>query len=121
MQRRMKWKWGIEIVAQATIGPGFHVFHYGGIFIGAAIIGKNFAVTQNVVIGTRGEDDGVPHIGDNVSVSPGANVSGAISIGNNVRIGPNAVVTKNIPDDALVHSVPPQVVVFPGRYGPPDT
>jgi serine O-acetyltransferase len=118
----MKWKWGIEIEAKATIGPGFQIFHYGGIFIGgAAIIGKNFTITQNVVIGTRGENDGVPHIGDNVSVSPGANLSGAIRIGNNVRIGPNAVVTKNIPDNALVHSFPVQVVVFSRRYGRPGT
>ena len=68
----------------------------------------------------EGARRGAPQIGNNVYMGPGAKINGKIRIGNNVKIGPNAVVTHNIPDDALVHVRPMQVVVFPGRYARDD-
>ncbi len=50
----------------------------------------------------KGEKRGVPIIGDNVYIAPGAKIFGKIKIGNNVKIGANAVVYKNIPDNAIV-------------------
>lgn len=116
----LKSQWGIEIDPLATIGKGFMIFHYGGIFIGGeAIIGDNFSIGHNVTIGVAGKGllRGVPIIGDNVIVSPGATIHGKIKIGNNVKIGANAVVNKNIPDFALVQVPPMQVVTFPSYYG----
>jgi serine O-acetyltransferase len=120
LSHRVKSKWGIEIDPQATIGKGFMIFHYGGIFIGGeAIIGDNFTIGHNVTIGVSGKGRlrGVPIIGNNVTVSPGATVHGKITIGNNVKIGANAVVNKNIPDFALVQVPPMQVVTFTSYYG----
>jgi serine O-acetyltransferase len=111
--------WGIEVQRRANIGVGFYIGHYGGIFVsGRATIGKYCNISQDVTIGVAGEGAarGVPQIGNNVYMGPGAKLQGKIHIGNNVRIGPNAVVTRSIPDDALVHIHPMQIVVFPGRY-----
>lgn len=102
---RVLTRWGIDIPREARIGPGPCVGHFGGIFISKhAVIGKNFNLSQDVTIGMSGraENRGVPVIGDNVYVAPGAKIFGQIVIGDNVKIGANAVVYKDIPDNAVV-------------------
>ena len=60
---------------------------------------------------------GVPTIGDNVYLGPGARVFGKISIGNNVKIGANAVVYKDIPDNAIVVLDPGfEIVSYKGNH-----
>jgi serine O-acetyltransferase len=123
LDHRLRAKWGIQILRRATIGPGFYIGHYGGIFVAeGTVIGRQCSISQDVTLGIAGEGPrrGCPVIGDNVYIAPGAKVNGRIRIGNNVRIGPNAVVTKDVPDNALVHTRPVLVVVFPSRYGPPQ-
>jgi len=120
LDHRLHAKWGIQILRRATIGPGFYIGHYGGIFIAeGTVVGRHCSVSQDVTIGISGEGArrGCPVIGDNVYVAPGAKINGKIRVGNNARIGPNAVVTKDVPDNALVHTRQAQVVVFPTRYG----
>ena len=51
-------------------------------------------------------------IGGNGYIAKGAIVMGGITIGNNVTIGANAVVTKPIPDNAIVAGVPAKVLRF---------
>lgn len=116
---------GIHIHSQAQIGKGFRLIHPGCIFIGPAKIGEYTNVCQEVTIGTRGwaiyaaDDafDGVPEIGDNVYIGPGAKVFGKIKIGNNVAIGANSVVTKNIPDNAVVTGNPSRIVGYKENSG----
>ncbi len=118
LDHRLRAKWGIQIQRRVRIGAGFFIGHYGGIFISdLARIGENCNISQDVTIGVSGEGRrrGAPDIGNNVYMGPGSKINGMIRIGNNVNIGPNAVVTHNIPDDALVHVRPMQVMVFPGR------
>jgi serine O-acetyltransferase len=120
LDHRLHAKWGIQILRRARIGAGFYIGHYGGIFVAeGTVIGKLCSISQDVTIGIAGEGPrrGCPVIGDNVYIAPGAKVNGKIRIGNNVRIGPNAVVTKDIPDNAVVHPRPAQVVIFPSHYG----
>jgi serine O-acetyltransferase len=46
---------------------------------------------------------GGPIIEDNVTIGPGARISGAIRIGRGATIGPNAVVTEDVPShDTIV-------------------
>jgi len=119
LDHRLRAKWGIQIQRRVAIGGGFYIGHYGGIFVSdLATIGENCNISQDVTIGVAGQGTrrGAPDIGNNVYIGPGAKVNGKIRVGNNVNIGPNAVVTHNIPDDALVHVRPMQVMVFPGRY-----
>jgi serine O-acetyltransferase len=105
----IKIAWGIEVPRSARIGRGFYIGHFGGIHISsAAQIGKNCNLSQEITIGVSGSDKqrGVPVIGDNVYIAPGAKVFGLIKIGNNVKIGANAVIYKDIPDNAVVVSDP---------------
>ena len=128
LHRRMMSKWGIDIDPGARIGKGFRIAHYGGIFIGdQVVIGDYFYVSHDVTIGRSRSDlrQGLPVIGDNVYVAPGAKIVGNIKIGNNARIGTNAVVDRDVPANALVQMRAPQVVVFSsyadaGKMSPPD-
>jgi serine O-acetyltransferase len=118
LERRILKNWGIAIAREAQIGTGFMIYHFGSIFIGPSVIGRNVNVGQDVTIGSigAGPRKGVPAIGDNVHISPGAKIVGNIKVGNNVRIGDNAVVQRNVPDNALVEVRPAQVVIFPTLY-----
>lgn len=102
---RIRSKWGIEIGRTAEIGAGFYIGHYGGITIsGYARIGRNVNVSQLVTIGVSGQGErrGVPTIGDDVYIAPGAKIFGKIHVGSRVKIGANAVVYKDVPDNAIV-------------------
>jgi serine O-acetyltransferase len=103
---------GISIGEYTDIGPGLYIGHFGCIFIGGTKIGKFFNISQGCTIGWagRGEQWGMPTIGDFVYVAPGAKVIGKISIGNNVAIGANAVVTKDIAENCVVGGIPAKVI-----------
>jgi serine O-acetyltransferase len=124
LHHRMLVKWGIQIDAEANIGEGLLIYHFGGIFVGSGVtIGENLTISHNVTIGQAGDGErrGAPIIGENVYIAPGANISGKIRIGNNVKIGANAVVNKDVPDNALVQMQKVQIVTFPSQYGQPDS
>ncbi|MBP2639403.1 MAG: transferase hexapeptide repeat containing protein [Firmicutes bacterium] len=110
-------KYGI-FVSTTNIGSGFYIGHFSGIFVGGEI-GKNCNVSQGVTIGhsNRGKNKGLPTLGDNVYVGPGAKIVGNVKIGNNVAIGANCVVTKDIPDNAVVVGIPGKVISYNGSTG----
>ena len=98
-------RWGIDLPAEAQIGPGLRIGHFGGIVVSKdVVIGRNLDLSHGVTIGVSGEGSqrGTPRIGDNVYVAPGAKLFGPIVIGNNVKIGANAVVYQTVSDDCIV-------------------
>jgi serine O-acetyltransferase len=109
---------GISISQRALIGSGLYINHFGSIFIGAAIIGENCNLSHEVTIGVagRGDKKGLPTIGNRVHISPGAKLIGNIVIGDDVAIGANAVVTKSVPDCAVVVGVPAHVISYRGSF-----
>ena len=111
--------WGIEIPRRATIGPGLYIGHFGTIIVAPdAVIGENCSLSQDVTIGIsgRGARRGVPLIGDNVYIAPGARLFGRIRIGHNVKIGANAVVNRDVPDNAILVLDPGfRIVSFKGN------
>lgn len=120
MLRHYMIKYNIEISDTTSIGDGFYIGHWGCIVINPlSILGRNVDVAQGVILGVsgRGEKRGCPIIGDNVYIGPGAKVIGKIKIGNNVAIGANAVVTKDVPDNAVVAGVPAIIISFEGSEG----
>ena len=105
--RNLKYKYGFDISYRTQIGKGFYIGHFGNIVIhGDTVIGTNCNISQGITLGVNnaGKKRGVPTIGNNVFVGPGACVFGNITIGNHVTIGANAVVTENVLDNHTVLS-----------------
>lgn len=104
-----------KIPYQATIGNGT-LFGYGGMGVvihSKAVIGDKCVVSQQVTIGGGNTKyPGVPIIGNNVYIAKGSIIIGGINIGNNVIIGANAVVTKPVPDNAVVAGVPARILRY---------
>lgn len=102
-----------DIHTKTKFGSGLYLSHCSGIIInGLAIIGDNVNISQQVTIGIsgRGPNRGVPEIGNQVYIGPGAKVFGKIKIGNNVAIGANAVVNKDLPDNSVAVGVPAKII-----------
>lgn len=115
--KRWEYAFHIRIPPQTAIGPGLYIGHFGDIGVNRrAVIGANCNLSQGVSIGqaSRGRRKGCPVIGDNVFVGPGAKIIGRVRIGDNVAIGANCVVTRDIPDNAVVVGVPGRVISYAG-------
>lgn len=113
LYRRIKYRYGIDISYRTKIGKGLYIGHAGGIVIhGDAVIGENFTLSQGVTIGilNRGRAAGIPNIGNNVFVGPGAVILGGISVGDDALIGTNSVVHFNVPASSVVAAPASQVV-----------
>lgn len=100
------------IPGSASIGKGTEVGYWGiGTIIHSdAVIGSNCLIAQNVTIGKKLGDKGVPVLGDNVYVGTGSVVFGEIKIGNNVIIGSNSVVNKDVPSNCTVVGNPFKII-----------
>lgn len=110
--RRLKIKTGIYIMPN-KVGPGFNPVHPGFIRIGEYVkIGSNCTILPMVLIGKSKPGIGTENftIGDNCYISAGVTIFGPVKIGNNVTIGGGAVVTKDIPDNAIVGGVPAKII-----------
>lgn len=100
-------------IAPNSVGPGFHLQHRGFRHILSGVkIGRNCEILPMVLIGKKSPDvtDYHVNIGDNCYISTGAIILAPIDIGNNVTIAAGAVVTKDVPDNAVVAGVPAKVV-----------
>ena len=110
---------GIDLAYTAEIGAGLKVPHFGGVIVGPrVVVGRNCTISHDVTIGLGGRNEkrGVPTIGDRVFIAPGAKLFGPITIGNDVAIGANAVVTKSVPDRAVVGGIPAQIISYDGSF-----
>ena len=120
INRHQQIRFGIGISYKNQIGPGLYIGHQGGIVINEqVVIGKNCNLSQQVTIGVsrRGERAGVPTIGDNVYIGPGAKIFGQIQVGNDAAIGANCVVTRDVPDNGVAVGIPAKVISYEGSTG----
>ncbi|KOO07640.1 serine acetyltransferase [Vibrio hepatarius] len=102
-----------DVNYRANVGPGFAMYHVFATSWGQNVtIGSNATIVHGVTI--AGKNNQFPTIKDNVYIGTGAVVLGGITIGNNVVIGANAVVTKDVPDNAVVVGNPGKVISFNG-------
>ena len=101
-----------EIDHRARIGPGLYLMHHTGVYVGPVTIGDNCVLHHNVTIGQRvaAGDHGVPHIGNDVWIGPGATITGDVTIGDGATISAGSVVSRDIPARALVAGNPGRVV-----------
>jgi serine O-acetyltransferase len=101
----------IDIHPGARIGRNFFIDHGFTVIGETAEIGDDVTIYQNVTLGGTNPDAGVggkrhPTIGDGVIVGAGAQVLGPITVGRRARVGANAVVTKDVPEGAVMVGIP---------------
>ena len=105
---------GIEVPATLSIGPGLVVTHANGIVLGAASIGCNVTIYQQVTLGAKEADfrfDPLlrPTVEDNVVLSTGAKVLGGVRVCSGSIVGANAVVLCDVPANHIAVGVPARV------------
>ena len=106
--------YGIYIDRHATIGKGFHIGHFGAIFVGRCYIGENCSIRQFVHIGEsaiRGKESNI-WIGNNVSIGAHAVINEGVAIEDNVTIAAGSVVSSGslIKQGCLVMGDPARVI-----------
>ena len=107
---------GIEIHPAAKIGKNFFIDHGMGVVIGeTSEIEDNVTLYHSVTLGgispsiNSGEQRGIkrhPTLKNNVVVGSGAQVLGPVIVGEFAKIGANAVVTRDVPEHAIMVGVP---------------
>ena len=107
---------GIEIHPKAIIGKNFFIDHGMGVVIGeTSEIGDNVTIYHMVTLGgispsidssKQRDVKRHPTLKNNVVVGSGAQVLGPIVVGENAKIGANAVVTKDVPESAIMVGIP---------------
>jgi len=107
---------GIEIHPKAKIGKNLFIDHGMGVVIGeTSEIGNNVTIYHMATLGgispsinsnEQREVKRHPTLMDNVVVGSGAQVLGPVVVGKNAKIGANAVVTKDVPEKAVMVGIP---------------
>ena len=107
---------GIEIHPKAKIGKNLFIDHGMGVVIGeTSEIGDNVTIYHSVTLGgispsidsdSQRDVKRHPTLKNNVVVGSGAQVLGPIVVGENAKIGANAVVTKDVPENAVMGGIP---------------
>jgi serine O-acetyltransferase len=105
----------LEVPPRLQIGPGLVIAHPYGTVLGAARIGANATIFQQVTLGALEADFGYnlvqrPVVEDGVTITAGAKVLGPVVLGTGCTIGANAVVLEDIPAHSLAVGVPARIV-----------
>ena len=107
---------GIEIHPNAKIGKNLFIDHGMGVVIGeTSDIGDNVTIYHMATLGGIApsiDSDNQrnvkrhPTLKENVVIGSGAQILGPVVVGKNAKIGANAVVTKDVPENAVMVGIP---------------
>lgn len=93
-----------------NIGEGMWIAHPYTTILNAESIGKNFSYIHCATLGAG--KNGIPTIGDNVSLGANVIIIGPVHVGNNVTIGAGSVVVKDIPGNCVAVGNPCKPIKF---------
>ena len=100
-----------DIPLNLKIGGGILMPHANGIVIHpSAIIGVNRLIHQQVTLEVKQHEAKAPTLLGHFDIGAGAKIIGNIIIGKHKLIGANSVVTKDVPDFAIVAGVPARII-----------
>ena len=107
---------GIEIHPNAKIGKNLFIDHGMGVVFGeTSDIGENVTIYHMATLGgiapsINSDNQRTvkrhPPLKENVVVGSGAQILGPVVVGKNAKIGANAVVTKDVPENAVMVGIP---------------
>ena len=107
---------GIEIHPKAKIGKNLFIYHGMGVVIGeTSEIGDNVTIYHMVTLGgispsinsdSQRQIKRHPTLMNNVVIGSGAQILGPVIVGENAKVGANAVVTKDVPNNAVMIGIP---------------
>ena len=107
---------GIEIHPRAKIGKNLFIDHGMGVVIGeTSEIGDNVTIYHMVTLGgiapsiNSNDQRNIkrhPTIEDEVVIGSGAQVLGPVRVGRCAKIGANVVITKDVPEKAVMVGIP---------------
>ena len=107
---------GIEIHPKAKIGKNLFIDHGMGVVIGeTSEIGDNVTIYHMATLGgiapsiNSNDQRNIkrhPTIKDEVVIGSGAQVLGPVTVGRCAKIGANAVITKDVPEKAVMVGIP---------------
>jgi len=107
---------GIEIHPKAKIGKNLFIDHGMGVVIGeTSEIGNNVTIYHMVTLGgiapsinsnNQRNIKRHPTIEDEVVIGSGAQVLGPVTVGCCAKIGANSVITKDVPEKAVMVGIP---------------
>lgn len=100
---------GTDIRSGAIIGRRFNVHTSHGIVIAdGVVIGDNCIINSGVCLVNKanGKGEGVPRLGNYVSLGAGCKVMGGIVVGDHVHVGVNSVVIRDVPDHHMAVGLP---------------
>ena len=106
-----RWMTAIDIHPGATIGRHLFIDHGFTVIGETAEIGDNVTIYQCVTLGGTDPANGIagkrhPTLADEVIVGSGAQILGPVIVGARARVGANAVVTKDVPEGAVMVGIP---------------
>lgn len=103
----IEWILGVELPAKTEAGPGLVIHHGQGLVVNDhTVIGRNVLLRHNTTIGCKVNADGTqgpsPVIGDGVDIGAQVVIVGNLLIGHGATIGAGSVVTKDVPEGAIM-------------------
>ena len=106
-----RWLTAIDIHPGARIGRHLFIDHGFTVIGETADIGDNVTIYQCVTLGGTDPANGVggkrhPTLSNDVIVGSGAQILGPVIVGPRARVGANAVVTKDVPEGAVMVGIP---------------
>lgn len=110
----------IDIHPGAKIGRNLFIDHGFTVIGETAEIGDNVTIYQCVTLGGTNPANGIagkrhPTLQDGVIVGSGAQILGPIIVAPGARIGANAVVTRDVPEGAVMVGIPARPTMVEGK------